>query len=404
MPYSSGTFSLYTPGNPVVTGTVISSTWANNTLSDIATGLTTCLLKDGTQTVTADISFGAYAIEANNFYGRNYLLNGGFSVVQRGAGPFTSATNPANNDDTYLLDQWILLSDGNDVVDVSRITTAAQKATASFGALRSDIETEDLKFGYLQILSNNKSGTLWNGGSGVVSLSFTTISSVSLTIKAAVLSWTGTADTVTSDIISAWGADGVTPTYIANVTSENVSAAITSTTSLTRHTIENISLDTAATNNIMVFIWCDDMTQAVADTWDISGIKLEPGRVSTPYIERPYEEELNDAQFYFWRQTRTASSEVLAVGFNASTTVAAHAVFFPRVMRTTPTLSVSDVGNFVVNDTGATPDTTNIATSVVSPRSATIAATVAAGLTDGQGSYLTFDATSGAFMQFTAEL
>ena len=73
-------------------------------------------------------------------------------------------------------------------------------------------------------------------------------------------------------------------------------------------------------------------------------------------------------------------------------------------MRTTPTLSVSDVGNFVVNDTGATPDTTNIATSVVSPRSATIAATVAAGLTDGQGSQIQFDATAGGFVQGTAEL
>ena len=55
MPYSGGTFSLYTPGNPVVTGTTISSTWANNTLSDIATGLTTCVLKDGTQTITQNL-------------------------------------------------------------------------------------------------------------------------------------------------------------------------------------------------------------------------------------------------------------------------------------------------------------------------------------------------------------
>ena len=404
MSYSSGTFSLYTPGNPVVTGTTISSTWANNTLSDIATGLTTCLLKDGTQTVTADISFGAYAIEANNFYGRNFLLNGGFSVVQCGAGPFTSATNPANNDDTYLIDQWILLSDGNDVVDVSRITTAAQKATASYGALRSDIETEDLKFGYLQILSNNKSGTLWNGATGTVSLSFSTISSVSLTIKAAVLAWTGTADTVTSDIISAWGADGVTPTYIANVTSENVSAAITSTTSLTRYTIENIALDTAATNNIMVFIWSDDMSQAVADTWDISGVKLEPGRVSTPYIESPYEAELKDCQYYFYRLTRAATSENVGVGFSTSTTTSLAVQYFPVVMRIAPTMSVSNVGDFTIVDTTAGVDTSNLVSAIMSTRSCTMTATVAAGLTDGQGSVVTFDGTAGGFIQFTAEL
>lgn len=60
MPFSSGTFSLYTPGNPTVTGTTISSTWANNTLSDIATGLSTALLKDGSQTVTANIPMSGF--------------------------------------------------------------------------------------------------------------------------------------------------------------------------------------------------------------------------------------------------------------------------------------------------------------------------------------------------------
>ena len=60
MAFSAGTFSLYTPGNPVVTGTTIASTWANNTLSDIATGLTTCVLKDGTQTITANIPMSSF--------------------------------------------------------------------------------------------------------------------------------------------------------------------------------------------------------------------------------------------------------------------------------------------------------------------------------------------------------
>lgn len=59
MSFSAGTFSLVS-GNPVVTGTTISSTWANNTLSDIATGLTTCVLKDGTQTITANIPMAGF--------------------------------------------------------------------------------------------------------------------------------------------------------------------------------------------------------------------------------------------------------------------------------------------------------------------------------------------------------
>jgi hypothetical protein len=43
---SSGTYSL-PAGNPVVTGTVINSSWANNTLSDLATAMTDSLSRSG---------------------------------------------------------------------------------------------------------------------------------------------------------------------------------------------------------------------------------------------------------------------------------------------------------------------------------------------------------------------
>jgi hypothetical protein len=56
MPFAAGVFTLVA-GNPVVSGTIISSTTQNNTLTDIATGLSTAILKDGTQTATAQIPF-----------------------------------------------------------------------------------------------------------------------------------------------------------------------------------------------------------------------------------------------------------------------------------------------------------------------------------------------------------
>lgn len=63
MPYNgAGTFTLYSPGNPVVTGTTISSTWANNTLTDLATGLSTALTKDGQTTPTANIPMGGFKL------------------------------------------------------------------------------------------------------------------------------------------------------------------------------------------------------------------------------------------------------------------------------------------------------------------------------------------------------
>jgi hypothetical protein len=44
---TTGTYSLPTTGNPVQTGTTVSSTWANATLSDIATELTNSLDRSG---------------------------------------------------------------------------------------------------------------------------------------------------------------------------------------------------------------------------------------------------------------------------------------------------------------------------------------------------------------------
>jgi len=57
----SGTYSL-PAGNPVVTGTSISSTWANNTLTDIATALTGSLAADGQTTATGALKMGSQKI------------------------------------------------------------------------------------------------------------------------------------------------------------------------------------------------------------------------------------------------------------------------------------------------------------------------------------------------------
>ena len=53
----SGTYSL-PAGNPVVTGTTISSTWANTTLTDIANALTGSLAADGQTTASGNLNMG----------------------------------------------------------------------------------------------------------------------------------------------------------------------------------------------------------------------------------------------------------------------------------------------------------------------------------------------------------
>lgn len=55
----SGTYVL-PAGNPVTTGTTISSTWANTTLTDIGSALTTSISSDGQTTPTASLPMGGF--------------------------------------------------------------------------------------------------------------------------------------------------------------------------------------------------------------------------------------------------------------------------------------------------------------------------------------------------------
>jgi hypothetical protein len=58
----AGVWSANSVGLPVVTSTVISSTMFNAFQTDLTTGLSTCMLKDGTQTPTADLPMHNFKI------------------------------------------------------------------------------------------------------------------------------------------------------------------------------------------------------------------------------------------------------------------------------------------------------------------------------------------------------
>lgn len=63
MPFNgSGTFDTYTPGNPVVTGTTVSSTAFNNTTADFSTGLSNAMTRDGQSPATSNIPMGGNKI------------------------------------------------------------------------------------------------------------------------------------------------------------------------------------------------------------------------------------------------------------------------------------------------------------------------------------------------------
>lgn len=58
----AGVFLINSAGQPVVSGTTITSVAFNALTADVATGLSTCITKDGQQTVTANIPFGGFKL------------------------------------------------------------------------------------------------------------------------------------------------------------------------------------------------------------------------------------------------------------------------------------------------------------------------------------------------------
>jgi hypothetical protein len=270
---------------------------------------------------------------------RNALINGDYSIAQRG----TSFASGANNDDAYTLDRWYILSDGNDAIDVTQETSVVP--TNQLTAIALDVETTNKKFGIAQIIEQkNCVGLIGN----TVTLSFQ--AKVSATtkldnVKCAIVAWSGTADTVTSDIISAWGAEGTNPTLIANATYENSPANLNVTTSYAKYVV-SAAVDTSSTKNIIVFIWSDVTDTTAGDFLYITDVQLEPGSQASGFEFMPIDVNLGRCLRYFSKSynlttnpatVTTDGAVALEVGTNV-TGVLAVTIFFKNSMRATPTM------------------------------------------------------------------
>jgi hypothetical protein len=280
---------------------------------------------------------------------RNVLINGCARVWQRGTS-FTSATTPANNDDTYLADHVLLLSDGNDIIDCSQETTTVP--TGAYASFKLDVETANKKFGLLFPVEARDAARLI-GGNAVASFEARKGGSnaTAETLRAAIISWQGTADSITSDVVSAWGAAGTNPTLAANWTYETTPQNLTLTTSFVKFDEDNGlsgAIDTASTKQFALFIWCDDTDATVGDLLYIGNVQVESGLVATDFEHRPFADELIRCQRYFCKSypyatsPGAASATAGALSFSSGGVGLVYQAFgvtrFPVEMRASPTI------------------------------------------------------------------
>ena len=81
-----------------------------------------------------------------------------------------------------------------------------------------------------------------------------------------------------------------------------------------------------------------------AGAYYVTGVQLEVGSVATPFEHRSYGEELALCQRYYYQLGGT--HEVIGAAYSPSTSEVGINFYFPVTMRTTPTVSVSNITNF----------------------------------------------------------
>ncbi|OQW71660.1 MAG: hypothetical protein BVN33_14610 [Proteobacteria bacterium ST_bin13] len=285
---------------------------------------------------------------------RNILFNGCFRFNQRA--PATNA------DDTYAHDRWNILTQTGTVAVTSQ--TLVEDGTPNMMRITQS-QASAQRFGFEQIMESSDSYPLRGQA---VTLSARVRMSASTTLRYAILEWTGTADTVTSDVVLSW----TSGTFTAGnfFLASNLTVTATGSTALTANTLTDVSLTAtlgSSVNNVIVLFWTDS-TQAQNVTLDVGRAQLELGSVATSFERRSAAFEETACLRYY--QIVAADDNL---GSSNSTSSAFMQAGFLGIMRTTPNLALSGGGSTItINFFGVGNSTTTSYTLAATRKGLTI--------------------------------
>jgi hypothetical protein len=322
--------------------------------------------------------------------GKNFIINGGFDIWQRGTSVAESGSGGTASD--YTADRWVFGGSGGSSATVSRQATGDTtnlpniQYCGRFQRTAGNTDTSTLYFA--QVLE--------------------TVNSIPLTGKTVTLSFYARAGANYSSASSALNVTMTTGTgtdqafFSFTGTSSIIGTSVTLTSSWQRFTITG----TVATNSTQVRLYYSygpTGTAGANDYFEVTGVQVEVGNVATPFSRAggTIQGELAACQRYFQSIGGNTADENLGAGMVYSTTNSLINTTFQVPLRTAPSVAIATggaVSDFRVYNSSATPFTPTafsgfFGSSIYSTRP--IVAVSSGGLVAGNATVLTSSNSNG---------
>jgi hypothetical protein len=257
-----------------------------------------------------DVGFvqGLTALEIAEAATRGRLnANGGMLFWSRGVS-FTNATVPLNSDNNSIADNWTLLSDGNDRVNITReadapggvpvrysmkFTTAAGVVNQKYGAI-TFAELDDALDVGSPSSTKKVSASFWIKQGSIAGIK--SVRAYLLNIKTA---------TPTNDPISAWGSGSEGSDVAFNATDwEQVGASLDVDldaigSAWTEYKIEDVSMAGGGAGPIAMAFITDDAVIGASSSWHIAAVQINRGVRALPFLPEPVALERARCERYY---------------------------------------------------------------------------------------------------------
>lgn len=290
----------------------------------------------------------------------NLAVNGGFEFAQEQ----TPGTYTTIADKTYGPDQWWVTRENADVQYKREDGTGETGITSKyFGTFKKITNTG--KFFICQPLEGRDSVPLRDK---TVIFPIKLKASGSKTIRMAVLELqtAGTMDAPPATLVTAFGANGVDPTFGSNVAIITAAQSKSVTTSFQQFSV-SVTVPSNS-KNLFLAVWSNDQF-AANDTLSVAEADFYPGSDVRAWMPKKYDEDLAACRRYFWKtfdidvapaQNAGTLGTVRCIAGKAGATALAALFFlrFPVRMFATPTVTTFNpsAANAQVRDSTAAAD------------------------------------------------